>query len=166
MERRLTDFELNNIKAISQSAIEIIIKYGNIAKIIAPIFTIAFFIYLSYEISLGSFWGYIAIGIIFSILEIAEVTKLQKPYNAIINDECTCMETKLLSKERKSIRGSQINYRYYATVCIEQENKKVEYKGNEYEYINVGEEMIVIKLKVGTKKYDYICFSKKEIHRM
>jgi len=181
MERALTYNEKNKINQICKTENSIVISYGNIAKIIAPIFTILFFLFLYFEISWGSFYVYIGIGILLSIVEITGITYVQTPYLAIKNDNCSCIETKMLSKQKvlrkdhrnliphsvleKTVRPGEVRYyNYYVDVNIEGKVKKVEYRGKEFECLNVGEEMLIIQFINRKKDNRYICFSYKEIN--
>lgn len=56
------------------------------------------------------------------------------------------------------------NYHYYVTVNIEGEVKEVEYIGNEFDYLTIDEEMLIIHFKNIKKEIEYICFSNKEVN--
>ena len=53
---------------------------------------------------------------------------------------------------------------YYVTVNIEGEVKEIEYRGKEFDYLTIGEEMIIIEFKNRKKETEYICFSNKELN--
>lgn len=158
MGRALTYNEKNKINQICKSQMALAITYGNVAKIISPIVTISVFLFLYFDMSLGYIWIYLGIGILLSIIEIIEITKIQLPYLAIKNDNCACIESKMLSN-----RLASRSYSYYVTVNIEGEVKEIEYKGQEFDYLTIGEEMLIIQFKGIKKDIQYICFSKKEI---
>ena len=181
MERALTYNEKNKINEICKIEMTIATAYGNIAKIIAPIFTISFFLFLYFEIAWGSIGIYLGIGFLLSIVEIIGITKIQTPYFAIKDNNCSCIETKMLSKRKvlikdpqnliphsvleKTVRPGEVRYyNYYATVNIEGKVKEVEYRGKEFDYLTIGEEMLIIQFKNIKKNIEYICFSNKKIN--
>lgn len=181
MGRPLTYNERNKINQICKSEMTLATAYGNFAKIIAPIFTIAIFLFLYFEISLGSIWIYLGIGILVSISEIVGITNIQTPYFAIKDNNCLCIEEKMISSRKvlrvdpqnlipqsaleKTVRPGEVRYyNYYVRVNIDGEVKEIEYKGKEFDYLVIGEPMLIIQFKNRKKETEYICFSNKEIN--
>jgi len=172
MERELTYKEKNKINEMCNTEMTLAVSYGNIAKIIAPIFTILIFLFLYFEISWGSIWIYLGIGILLAIIEIFELSKLQAPFISLKNNDCSCIESPMLSSRRKirraadfvnniEIPGEVRHYNYYVTVKIAEEIKEIQYKGNSFNFLTIGEQMLIVHSK---KNNSYICFSNKEIN--
>lgn len=174
MERSLTEKELEKINELCETEIWLLTKYANLAKVLSPITTVVVFLVLYFDVSLGSIWIYLGISLILSIIEVIIISKYQKPWLRIKSNDCLAIETKMVSN-RKSIIGSSNkvktfpgdvrHYRYFVTVEIEGKLKEIEYRGKEFDYLKIGEEMLVIKGKDLKNVDEYICFSKKEIEK-
>lgn len=181
MERELTFNEKNRINEICKSNMTLAILFGNIAKIMAPLFTIALFLFLYFEISWGSIWIYIGIAIFLSIIELRGIADMQAPYVSINTKDCSCIEAEMLSNRRALIVSSQNliprhvlekmvlpgetrHYSYYVTVNIAGEVKEIKYIGKEFDYLKIGEKILVIKYKNRKKDIEYVCLSNKEVN--
>lgn len=166
MERILTDNEKNKINQICKSKITLATSYISIIKIIAPIFTILFFLFLYLQISLGSVWIYIALSILISIIEIIELSNVQKPYLSIKDNNYICFESEMISCRKTSVLTSTKHraYFYYILVNIKGEVKEIKYLGKDFDFLRIGESMLILQFENRKKEQEYVCFSNKEIH--
>ena len=166
MERELTSNEINKINQICELEIGLATKYCNFAKIIAPIFTISIFLFLYFEIAWGPIWIYLGVGVLIAIIEIIAITNIQTPCLAINDNNCLCFESKMISSRIVSSLTSQklTAHFYYIRINVNGEVKEVEYRGKEFDYLSIGEPMLIIQYENKKKEKEYICFSKKEIN--
>ena len=169
MERLLTDKEKIKIDEICKTKNNILESYASIIKIAVPILSIVLFVFLYSQIKLGTNWIYIGIAIIISIIIILEINKLQSPFKAIQKNNCMCIETTmngsrklLLNESDYSIRRNDIRvgYEYYIIANINDKSLEIEYMGNNFDRISIGEKIVAIKYN----KNKYVCFSYDEIN--
>lgn len=140
-----------------------------------------FFVYLYFEISYEPIWIYIIIGLLISIVQNIGISKIQTPYYAIKGNNCMVIEAPMISNRKilmvesenliphsvleKTVRPGDVrHYNYYVRVNIDGKIMEIEYKGKEFDYLAIGDEMLIIEFKNGKKEVEYMYFSNREIN--
>ena len=170
MRRYLSEKEKQKLLNISKLEVDLLISYGNIVKFILPIIFILISFILYNSLKVGNIIIYVIVVLILSILVFILISKLQSPFMCILKDKYTCFESNVINNKiftparfvnRKNTYPINRNY---VLVNINGNNMEVMYKGKQFNYLNFGDNMIIIEYIIFGKK-EYICYSYDELNK-